>query len=64
MTQGSGLDMRFGTSNVRSQNRASSLNTVSNELSKYKLDLMGVLEIRWNRGGTVPVLYYYKIKMV
>jgi hypothetical protein len=34
--------MRFGLRNVRSLYRAGSLMTVSGELSKYKLDLVGV----------------------
>jgi exonuclease III len=48
------MDMRFGTWNVRSLYRAGSLMTVSKELSKYKLDLVGVQEVRWDRGGTKP----------
>jgi exonuclease III len=44
--------MRLGTWNVRSLYRAGSLVTVSNELSKYKLDLLGVQEVRWDGGGT------------
>jgi hypothetical protein len=32
--------------------RAGSLLTVSKELSKYKLDLVGVQEVRWEGGGT------------
>jgi hypothetical protein len=46
--------MRFGTWNVRSLYRAASLMTVSRELSKYKLELMGVQEVRWEGGGTEP----------
>jgi exonuclease III len=46
--------MRFGTWNVRSLYRASSLKTVSRELAKYKLDLVGVQEVRWESGGTEP----------
>jgi hypothetical protein len=34
--------MRFGTRNIRSLYRAGSLVTVSKELKKYKLDLVGV----------------------
>jgi hypothetical protein len=45
--------MRFGTWNVRSLYRAGSLVTVSNELSKYKLDLVGV-KVRWEGGRTEP----------
>jgi exonuclease III len=44
--------MRFGTWNVRSLYRAGSLVTVSKELSKYTLDLLGVQEVRWEGGGT------------
>jgi exonuclease III len=48
------MDMRFGTWNVRSLYRAGSLMTVAKEVSKYKLDLVGVQEFRWETGGTVP----------
>jgi exonuclease III len=46
------MDMRFGTWNVRSLYRAGSLTAVLKELSKYKLDLVGVQEVRWEGGGT------------
>jgi hypothetical protein len=36
------IDMRFGTWNVRSMYRAMSLRAVAEEISKYKLDLVGV----------------------
>jgi exonuclease III len=42
--------MRFGTWNVRSMYRAGSLRVVGEEISKYKLDLVGVQEIRWDGG--------------
>jgi exonuclease III len=48
-------DMRFGTWNVRSLYRSGPLKTVSRELTKYKLDLVGVQEVRWDKGGTDPV---------
>jgi hypothetical protein len=35
------MDMRFGTWNVRSMYRAGSLKEVAEEISKYKLDLVG-----------------------
>jgi hypothetical protein len=38
--------MRFGTWNVRSL-------YVARELARYKLDLVGVQEVRWDKGGTV-----------
>jgi exonuclease III len=46
------MDMRFGTWNVRSLYRIGSLTTVTRELGKYKLDLVGVQEVRWEKGGT------------
>jgi exonuclease III len=47
------MDMRFGTWNVRSLYRIGSLTTVARELGKYKLDLVGVQEVRWEKEGTV-----------
>jgi hypothetical protein len=47
------MDMRFGTWNVRSMYRAGSLRAVAEEISKYKLDLVGV-QVRWNGGGSEP----------
>jgi exonuclease III len=44
--------------NVRSLYRAGSLMTVAKEISKYKLDVMGVQEIRWDRGGTEAAVEY------
>ena len=38
--------MRFGTSNVRSLYRAGSLTAAARELAMYKLDLLGVEEVR------------------
>ena len=46
-------DIVLGTWNVRSLYRAGSLVAVTRELARYKLDLVGVQEVRWNRGGTV-----------
>jgi hypothetical protein len=48
------MDMRFGTWNARSLYRAGSLMTAEKEISKYKLDLVGVQEVRWDGGGTEP----------
>jgi hypothetical protein len=52
------MDMRFGTWHVRSIYRAGSLRIVAREISKYKLDLVGVQEVRWYRGGTEPAGQY------
>jgi hypothetical protein len=38
--------------------RAGSLRTVAEEISKYKLDLVGVQEVIWDRGGTKPAGQY------
>jgi hypothetical protein len=45
------MDMRTGTWNVRSMYRAGSVMTVTEEVSKYKRDLVGV-QARWDGGGT------------
>jgi hypothetical protein len=52
------VDMRFGTWNVRSLNRAGSLTTLSRELARYTLALVGVQEIRWEGSGTEPAGEY------
>jgi hypothetical protein len=52
------MGMRFGMCNIRSLYRMCSLMTVSRELPKYKLDLMGVQEVRWEGGGTTPLGEY------
>jgi hypothetical protein len=44
--------MRFCNWKVRSLYRAGSLKTVCGELGRYKLDLVGVQEVRWEGGGT------------
>jgi hypothetical protein len=46
------MDMSFGLWNVRRLYRAGSIVRVLRELLKYKLDLVGVQEIRWDGGGT------------
>jgi exonuclease III len=46
------MDMKFGTWNVRSLYRSRSLKTVTRELGKYKIDLVGLQEVRWDKGGT------------
>jgi len=46
-------DIVLGTWNVRSLYRVGSLTAVARELTRYKLDLVGVQEVRWDKGGTV-----------
>jgi len=43
--------MRIGTWNVRSLYRTGSLSAATKELARYKLDLVGVQEVRWDKGG-------------
>ena len=45
--------MKIGTWNVWSFYRAESLKAAARELVRYKLDVMGVQEVRWDKGGTV-----------
>ena len=42
-------DTLLGTWNVRSLYRAGSLMTVAKELARYKLDLVGLQEVRWDK---------------
>ena len=44
--------MRFGTWNVRSLYRSVSLITVARELARYKLDLLDVQEVIWDKWGS------------
>jgi hypothetical protein len=58
--------MRFGTWNVRSLYMSGSLMTVVRELARYKLYLVGVQEVRWDKGGTVRagiILLYMEREM-
>jgi hypothetical protein len=38
--------------------RAASLRAVAKKISKYKLDLVGVQEVKWDGGGTEPAGEY------
>jgi hypothetical protein len=46
------MNMRFGTWYVRSMYRTGSLRAATEEISKSKLDLVGVHKVRWDGGGT------------
>ena len=46
-------EMKLGTWNVRSLYRAGSLKAAARELARYKLDVVGVQEVRWDKAGTV-----------
>jgi hypothetical protein len=43
----------LGTWNVRSLYKAGSLTAAARELARYKLDLVGVQKLRWDKEGTV-----------
>ena len=46
-------DMRFGTWNVRILYKSGLLTTEVRELARYKLNLVSVQEVRWDKGGIV-----------
>jgi hypothetical protein len=50
--------MRFGTWNVRSLYWPVSLTTPASELASYKLGLVAVQEVRWDKVGTLRALDY------
>jgi hypothetical protein len=52
------MDMRFGMWNIKNLYRVGSLMAVLKELSRYRLDLVGVKEVRWNCSGTEPAGEY------
>jgi hypothetical protein len=52
------MDTGFGTWKVRTMHRAGALRVVEAEISKYKLDLVEVQEIRCDRSGTEPAGQY------
>jgi hypothetical protein len=51
------MDMIIGMWNMRLY-RADFLMTVLRELSRYRLDLVGVREVRWHGSGTEPAGEY------
>ena len=46
-------DILLGAWNVRSLYRTGSITAAARELARYLLDLMGVQEVRFHKGGTV-----------
>ena len=51
-------DIWVRTWNVRSLSRAGSLTVAARELARCKLDLVGVQEVTWDKGGTVRAGVY------
>jgi hypothetical protein len=52
-TQQMKTNMRFGTWNITNHYRSGSVTEAARELARYKLDLLGVQKVRWDKGGTV-----------
>jgi len=50
--------MTFGTWNVRSLYRSGSLTAAVRELARYKLELVGVEEVMWDKGCTARTWDY------
>ena len=44
-------EMKLGIWNIRSLYRVGSLKEAARELARYKLDVLGVQEVRWDKGG-------------
>jgi hypothetical protein len=57
------MDMRFGIWNVRNLNMVCSLKTAAGIKSKYKLDLVGVQEVRWDKGGIEPAIMHFSTEI-
>jgi exonuclease III len=51
--------MRFGTWNVRSLYMSGSITRVAGELTRCKLDLVSVQDVRCKEGGTLSVGDYF-----
>jgi len=50
--------MRFGSWNFKGLYRPGSPTTAARELARYKLDLVGVQEVSWDKWGTVRARDY------
>jgi hypothetical protein len=53
------MDIRFGTWNVSSLYMSGSLKIISRELPEYKLHLVEVQDVRWDKGGAEPADYTF-----
>jgi len=53
----------IGTWNVRGLYKSDSLTIAARELARYKLDLLGVQEVRWGKGSTITagdyIFFFY-----
>jgi hypothetical protein len=46
------MDVRFGMWNIRRLYRTGALKVVARELEKFKLELVDIQEVRWEKSGT------------
>jgi hypothetical protein len=53
------MEMRFGTWNFRSLCTVDAIKSVVGELEKYKLDLVGVQDVRWEGEGYQTAAFFY-----
>jgi hypothetical protein len=56
------MGMRFSTWNVRNLYRGGALSSVTSEVEKYRMDLVGVQKVSWEGNGTFEsgnyILFY------
>jgi len=53
--------------NVRGLHRAGSITATARELASYKLDVVGVKEVKWDKGSAVPVeiiIFFVEVKAI
>jgi len=50
--------MTFGIRNIRGLYRSGLLTAAATEMARYKLDFVGVQEVRWGKEGTVRAVDY------
>jgi hypothetical protein len=51
--------MKFGTKHDRSPCKSGSITATVRDFARYKLDLVGVQEVMWGKGGTVRAGDYF-----
>jgi hypothetical protein len=57
-------EILLGTWNVRSLYRAGSLTAAAREFARYKLNLVGVHEVRWDKQGIIVFSTGKEIKII
>jgi hypothetical protein len=65
MNQCTQIRTRIGSWNVRTLFQKRKLAQLNREMDRYKLDILGVSEVRWNRSGqimTTDVSIFWHVK--